>query len=184
MDEFLKTLARYLKHMGAEEKRDIENDYREHFEAGREAGKTQEEVAAALGDPAALARMHNMRHAAGAAHASRSLPDMLRLVGAALSYKAGGGIVVTCLYAVCLSALLALFALAAALLLAGLGSVVLTAAELGAAYYAYAVLALFTALALTAVGLLMMRGVARLWRLCLSRMPLLSRRIMNKGAAI
>ena len=41
MNEFLKTLARFLKHMNAQQKQDIIDDYREHFEAGLEDGKTR-----------------------------------------------------------------------------------------------------------------------------------------------
>lgn len=179
MNEFLKIMMRSLKHMSAQEKQDIADDYREHFEAGLEAGKTEQEVAAALGDPSQLAKMHSMQFAASAAHESSGFGDTLRLVGAALSYKAGGGILVGCLYFACLTLLVCLFATAAALVLVGLGCLVLVAMELGASYFSYAVLALFAALVFASGGLLMTKGSARLWRHSLGRMPLLARRIMR-----
>jgi uncharacterized membrane protein len=179
MDEFLKTLMRSLKHMSAQEKQDIADDYREHFEAGLEAGKTEREVAEALGDPTQLAKMHVMQRTADAAHASSGIGDTLRMIGASLSYKAGGGLLVGSLYFIIFSLLVCLFAMAAALVLAGLGSLVLMAVELGSAYYSFAVLALFAALTFTPGGLLTMKGSLKLWRMSLGRMPLLARRIMR-----
>ncbi len=179
MDDFLKTLMRSLKHMSAQEKQDIIDDYREHFEAGLEAGKTEQEVAAALGDPVQLAKMHVMQSTSNAAHESKGLGDTMHMIGAALSYKAGGGILVGCLYLVCLTVLVSLFAVSAGLVLIGLGCLVLVAVEIGAAYISYAVLALFAALVFAAGGLLVFKGSAKLWRLSLGRMPLLARRVMR-----
>jgi uncharacterized membrane protein len=186
MDEFLKTLMRALKHMSATEKQDIIDDYREHFEVGLEAGKTEQEVAAALGNPKQLAKMHTMQSTANAAHASKGMGDTMRMIGAALSYKAGGGILVGCLYLVFLTALASLFAVAAGLVLTGLGCILLVAMEIGASYISYAVLALFAALIFAPGGLLMLKGSAKLWRLSLGRMPLLARRMMRleKEAAV
>jgi len=186
MDEFLKTLMRALKHMSATEKQDIIDDYREHFEAGLEAGKTEQEVATALGNPKHLAKMHTMQSTANAAHASKGFGDTMRMIGAAVSYKAGGGILVGCLYLVFLTALASLFAVAGVLVLTGLGCIVLIAVEIGASYISYAVLALFAALIFAPGGLLIFKGSAKLWRLSLGRMPLLARRMMrmDKEAAI
>jgi uncharacterized membrane protein len=186
MDEFLKTLMRSLKAMSAQEKQDIIDDYREHFEAGLEAGKTEEQVAAALGDPTQLAKMHTMQSTAKAAHESKAIGDTMRMIGAALSYKAGGGIVIGCLYFVCLTVLISLFAIAAGLVLIGIGCLVLIAVEIGASYIFYAMLALFAALIFVPGGLLTFKGSAKLWRISLGRMPLLARRVMRmeKEAAV
>lgn len=179
MDDFLKTLMRSLKHMSVQEKQDIIDDYREHFEAGLEAGKTEQEVAAALGDPKQLAKMHVMQSTSNAAHESKGIEDTMRMIGAALSYKAGGGILVGCLYLLCLTVLVSLFAVAVAFVLIDLGCLVLVAVEIGASYISYAALTLFVALIFAAGGLLMFRGSAKLWRLSLGRMPLLARRVMR-----
>jgi len=179
MNEFLKTLARFLKHMNAQQKQDIIDDYREHFEAGLEDGKTELEVAAALGDPIQLAKMHTMQNTSMTAHESKDFGDTIRMIGAALSYKAGGGILVGCLYFVCLSGLVSLFAMSSGLALIGVGCIVLMAVEIGASYISYAGLALFSALVFLAVGLLMLKRTTTLWRLSLGRMPLLARRVMR-----
>ncbi len=186
MDEFLKTMMRSLKHMSAQEKQDIIDDYKEHFEAGLEAGKTEQEVAAALGNPKQLAKMHTMQSTAAAAHESKGFGDTMRMIGAAVSYKAGGGILVGCLYLVCLTGLVSLYAVAAGLVLTGLGCIVLVAVEIGAAYISYAVAALFLALIFAPGGLLMFKGNARLWRISLGRMAMIARRIMRmeKAAAV
>lgn len=49
--EFLTALNQYLVTLSAEEKADIISDYEEHFRVGLENGKTEEEIAAALGSP-------------------------------------------------------------------------------------------------------------------------------------
>lgn len=49
--EFLTALNQYLVTLSAEEKADIISDYEEHFRVGLENGKTEAEIAAALGSP-------------------------------------------------------------------------------------------------------------------------------------
>ena len=49
--EFLTALNQYLVTLSPEEKADIISDYEEHFRVGLENGKTEEEIAAALGSP-------------------------------------------------------------------------------------------------------------------------------------
>ena len=55
-DEFLRRLQRGLKGLPAETVGDIMNDYAEHFAAAGAEGRSDAEVAEALGDPARLAR--------------------------------------------------------------------------------------------------------------------------------
>lgn len=55
-DEFLKRLRRGLEGMSAEAIADMIGDYEAHFDAAREEGRSEAEVAEALGDPARLAR--------------------------------------------------------------------------------------------------------------------------------
>ncbi len=54
--EFLETLERRLAGMPEAEIDDIVGDYAMHFEDGLAAGRSEMEIAAALGDPARLAR--------------------------------------------------------------------------------------------------------------------------------
>jgi Predicted membrane protein len=55
-NEFIKRLKAGLKGMPQDDIDDIVADYQEHFEAGIAEGRSEEEVAAALGNPARLAR--------------------------------------------------------------------------------------------------------------------------------
>jgi uncharacterized membrane protein len=55
-DEFLKRLERGLAGMPAASIAEITGDYADHFEAARDEGRSEAEVAEALGDPGRLAR--------------------------------------------------------------------------------------------------------------------------------
>lgn len=55
-DEFLRRLRRGLTGMPADTIEDIAGDYAAHFDAAREDGRSEAEVAEALGDPGRLAR--------------------------------------------------------------------------------------------------------------------------------
>ena len=182
MNDFLKTLQRGLTGMSPQQIEDILEDYREHFCLGLEAGKSEAQIAASLGDPKQLAKMHVVMTASGRAHQSRGFGDMARLVGAAISYKAGGGLAVGALYLACILVLVILLGTAVSLLLGGLGGLVLMAMQLSAGYIVYAVLSFFTALTLGAGGLLLFRFSGRLWRLIFSNLPLLARRVMRLDA--
>lgn len=57
-DEFLLAMERALEPLPANERIDILGDYMEHFRAGEEQGKTGEEIAEGLGDPAELSRSY------------------------------------------------------------------------------------------------------------------------------
>jgi len=54
--QFMNELDRRLKTLPTEERMDILQDYRDHFEFGAEAGKTEEEIALKLGQPSQIAR--------------------------------------------------------------------------------------------------------------------------------
>jgi uncharacterized membrane protein len=62
-EQFLSTLRRRLTGMNADEVDEVIEDYRGHFADGLAAGRTEDEISAALGDPARLAR--EMRAEAG-----------------------------------------------------------------------------------------------------------------------
>lgn len=69
-DQFLATLNEALSPLSRSEREDILSDYIEHFRAGQENGKTQEEVAEGLGDPSELARAY-IEELAGAKETGR-----------------------------------------------------------------------------------------------------------------
>lgn len=55
-EQFLKQLDSSLKRLSPNERKDILQDYEEHFAVGLEAGKTEEEIAASLGLPNQIAK--------------------------------------------------------------------------------------------------------------------------------
>jgi uncharacterized membrane protein len=55
-NEFLTRLRQGLVGLDPDYIRDVMNDYTAHFEEGRDSGRSEEEIAAALGDPGRLAR--------------------------------------------------------------------------------------------------------------------------------
>lgn len=55
-EEYLKKLSKLIKKVSIEDKNDILLDYDEHFRIGVENGRTEEEIAEALGDPKNVAK--------------------------------------------------------------------------------------------------------------------------------
>lgn len=177
MNDFLKLFSASLKHMRPEEKQDILQDFHEHFEIGLAAGKTQSEIANELGNPQQLARMFSAERATDKAIEAKGMQNVLRMLGAVISFKIGGGLLIFLLYFVTVSIGLMLFALGISLVAGGAGCAVLIVLELIKGYWAYALLALFGALALTCGGLLWWKGAVRLWEATVLRLPLLALRI-------
>ena len=58
-DEYLRTLRLALSHLSSEEREDICRDFEEHFAIGISQGKTEHEISAELGSPAAIADSYN-----------------------------------------------------------------------------------------------------------------------------
>ena len=57
-NEFLNELERSLASLPAEERREIINDFQEHFQAGAENGKTEAQLCEELGDPKSCAAQY------------------------------------------------------------------------------------------------------------------------------
>lgn len=55
-DQFLNELYRSIQNIPEIEKRDIIQDYEEHFQMGQQEGKSEEEIAKALGAPSQIAK--------------------------------------------------------------------------------------------------------------------------------
>ncbi len=178
MNEFLHALEEALSGMDAEQRREILADYEEHFALGREAGKTDRDISRSLGDPHQLARMYT---ALGAAHRARQggFADAMRMIGAALRYQVGGGLLMGALYFLCFGAIALLFVTAASLFVIAVGCIVVMGMEIARGLGAYAALTVFLALFFASGGLLWIFGNTWLWKTCAKRLPLLAHRIMK-----
>lgn len=183
MNEFLEAFSASLKHMRADEKEDILQDFREHFEIGKANGKTERDIADELGDPRQLARMYSAESAANRVVESRGFKNTLRMLGAIISYKIGGGLLIILLYFVCLSLTFMLFAFAIALMFGGAGCVAMLVLELTRSYYIFALLAFFGTLLFTCGGLLWWRGTAKLWSVTILKLPFAAKRVMRRKSA-
>ncbi len=177
MNEFLRLFSVSLKHMRPDEKEDILQDFKEHFEIGLADGKTESEISQELGDPEQLARMFSAERATDKAAASKGFKDTLRMIGAVISYKIGGGLLIFLLYFVSVSMGLTLFATAVTIVAGGVGCAVFIVLELLKGYWGYGMLAFFGALALICGGLLWWKGSLKLWEITVLRLPLLALRI-------
>ncbi len=73
-DMYLSEIARYLIGFSESEKRDILNDYEEHFSAGLAKGKTEQQICADLGEPEKNARQYRVMRETEAAAAPETTP--------------------------------------------------------------------------------------------------------------
>lgn len=105
------------------EKRDILFDYEEHFRIGRTAGKSEEAIAASLGDPAILAKTIRVEVLADRAERSSGFGNVTRMVIASLSLGFFNIIFILGPYVALLGVLISLWATAASLALSGAVSV-------------------------------------------------------------
>ena len=63
-NDFLNTLYQSLLYLPAKERQEILQDYEEHFAAGIEEGKAEEEICRALGDPKEIAQTYPLESCA------------------------------------------------------------------------------------------------------------------------
>ena len=183
MNDFLDIFRGSLKHMPNDEKSEIVADYREHFEIGFEAGKTADEITAELGDPIQLAKMYSAHTAAETARQTKGIKDTFAMLGAVISYKIGGGLLIGIVYIVCAMVIVTLFGTAAVLITGGMGTAVLAIIELVHGFGAFALMSFFTALTLVCGGALFWQGNAKLWHSVFGRLPNMARRLTRKKEA-
>lgn len=82
--QFLMKLNNAIKGLPSDERQDILNDYEEHFSMGKEEGKTEEEIAAALGIPNKIAKELLAMYHLEKAETHVSTGNMLRAVWAGI----------------------------------------------------------------------------------------------------
>lgn len=181
MNEFLEKLSAELGAMSAEQKNDILADYREHFEAGKAAGKSEAEIARTLGDPKQIGRMYHADYAVERAKSSTGIKNVLRMLGAVVRYQMFGGLVMVCLYIIAVTVVFSFFATAVSILAAATAVLASGIVVLIRGYQIYALLAGFLALFFFSMGILGFRGSAGLWKRTVARLPLLAGRLMHKA---
>lgn len=83
-DEFMKELGRSLNKLPAEEREEILQDFEEHFAIGCEEGKSEQEIAEALGSPDQIAREMNATRKVGKASNNATPHNILRATWAVI----------------------------------------------------------------------------------------------------
>ncbi|HET6452447.1 MAG TPA: DUF1700 domain-containing protein [Spirochaetia bacterium] len=171
-DEFLSELRRALGRMPEQEKREVLYDYEEHFRAALQEGKTEEDVARALGNPRLLGKsyaidalLENPRPGEGV-----SAVSVIRALLTSISLTFFNVIVVLGPFLGLVGAMVGLWAAAVSLPLAGVGVVLSPlAAAIVPQYYslggASPAFFFFAGLGVTGLGLLAVLGMWKLSRL-------------------
>lgn len=121
--QFMQTLGRYLGGVSEEDKQEILGDYEEHFRIGAEEGKSEETIAASLGDPGLLGRTIKVEYYADRAEDSGKIGNATRAVFASLSLGLFNLIFVVGPYAGLIGVLAGLWATAVALAVSGFATV-------------------------------------------------------------
>ena len=181
MNEFLEALSRALVRLDPAEREDILSDYREHFQIGLSQGLREEQIAQKLGDPVSLAKLYTAKTAADKAGETKHPKDAFAMVGAALAYRIGKGLVVGTLYLLFVLAMIPAFLFGGTLLLGAAGSVLLAVLEFVKGFIAYGLLAAFTAVTLAAMGALSLIGLKQLWIVVISALSALAGRGLDRG---
>lgn len=83
--QFLNELASSLKHLPASDRKDILQDFEEHFAIRMAEGKTEEEIAASLGSPQQIGKEMTAAYHVGKVEEKATTGNILRAVFAAVS---------------------------------------------------------------------------------------------------
>lgn len=129
-NEFLNQLDAALRGLTYQEKQEIMADYTEHFRAGAEQGKSEEEIAAALGNPRSIAKAYRADYMVEQARNKMSAGNIFRAVLAVLSLGFFNVVFVLGPFLGLLGALIGLWAVGAAIAIAGPAGAVFVMASL------------------------------------------------------
>lgn len=121
-ERYLQELGEQLTGISEQERIEIISDYDEHFRAGEEAGKSEEEIARSLGNPRQIGRSHRIDAMLDETN-GRSAAAVLRAVFASLSLGFFNVVVVLGPLAAVAAILVSLWAVAASIGLSGVGVV-------------------------------------------------------------
>ncbi len=164
--QYLAQMRKALGRMAEAEKSEILADYQEHFRAGLEEGRSEENIAAALGNPTILGRTYRVDSLADQTRKGWIPADVFRAVFASVSLGFFNIIVVLGPFLGLVGVLIGMWAVAASLGIGGIGSLVAAVASpflkgiIGYQVTAGAVaFAFFAGVCLTGLGILAVIGM-------------------------
>lgn len=127
--EFLSQLRRALGGLPEAEKTEILAEYEEHFRMAREAGKSDEEISQALGNPRLLGRSFRVDSLLEEGKTGGKLTSVLRAIFASLSLGFFNIVVVLGPFVALLGVLAGLWACAVSMALSGVGVILMIIAS-------------------------------------------------------
>jgi uncharacterized membrane protein len=122
-EQFLSQLRKALGRASETDKREILGDYEEHFRVGIAEGRSEEEIAKALGNPTAIGRAFQIETLADNTRAGWKVADVFRAVFASISLGFFNIIVVLGPFLGLVGVLIGMWTVVAALGLSGIGSI-------------------------------------------------------------
>lgn len=181
MNEFLNALLQGLKHLPPEEREEILQDYREHFEIGLANGKTQTQIVMELGEPEGIIKMYTALNASNVAEKTNKPWDAVKMVTAILKYRVGGGTAIGLLYLTFILCMLPIFVLAASLILTLPAFLYLAMVIYSRAFVVYAVLSIFCSIFFGGSGVLLLMGARKAWGMGIRWLSGLAGRMMGRA---
>jgi len=118
--EFTQMLRETLKGLPKEELEDVLSDYEEHFRIGMEDGRSEEELAAALGNPEKIAKQIKASYLVRMAESTISTGDVLKAVLASVSLGLFNFMVILWPFLIAVSILFSMFVVAASVVMTGI----------------------------------------------------------------
>ncbi|MBN2853031.1 MAG: DUF1700 domain-containing protein [Clostridia bacterium] len=156
---FMSILETRLRHIPITERKDILEDYTEHFNAGMESGKSEEEICEALGDPIKIAKQYTATSFAEASTKNNSAKSALKAIIAALGLGFFNLIVGLPVLIFIITLVIVFYSVAASIFVTGLA---LALCSLLFPFFSltgvYIIISIFGGIALMALGLLMIIG--------------------------
>jgi len=122
--EFINELKKNLKKLSKEDRDEIIEDYKEHFEIGKEEKRKESEIAKSLGNPKQLAKQVNANFLIKQAENKKSFANIGRAIFATLGLGFFNLVFVLGIFLGLVGILIGLYAITLGLIVAGLASII------------------------------------------------------------
>jgi uncharacterized membrane protein len=121
--QYIEELRKALRRAPEADRREILEDYEEHFKVGMAEGRSEEEIATALGNPSAIGKAYRIETLADDTRAGWKVADVFRAVFASISLGFFNIIVVLGPFLGLVGVLIGMWAVVAALGVSGIGGI-------------------------------------------------------------
>lgn len=118
--QFMREFEGNLRGISREDRKEIIQDYEEHFAIGKKKGRTEESMAKSLGNPKHLAKQARMELLVSKAEEEKTSGNILRMIFATIGMSFFNLIFVVGIFFALLAVIIALFAVGFAIAVSGL----------------------------------------------------------------